>query len=535
MRASILFFFSISVACTGAALLDGCVGDDSSTVKDAANDTTTTDAPSSGDAATDGGADTGPNPCADASGTFTSASAYIAPGGIAHAVIEIADGRVIVGEYRTAATFGGDAAISSTNGNTADFFAARLKTDGTLVWQVGYGGIGTDWLNAVTVDANGDVYVAGYSDEYLAGGIFQNKFDFATTYTPTAYGVVAKLDGKTGAVVWSQGFKNGTFSFGCTSIDFDSGHLVASCGMGTTQSYVANDGGTGSITANQSTASSIYGLDPATGQIVWARSLTTFEADAGATTSVDTVDVTPTNVVVAGTFSGATLVDNPSKAISIPHVGTQTNGSQNNGFVVELAIANGAPAWGKGFGDATGAGNMVATSAAGSSASGIVVGGAFTGNVDFGGGPHASVGSTDGFIVYLTNKAGAPAWEKYFSGTNQDGVGHVAKEPCGGSVFGLTTLSTIAPIDGITIPAPQSGGQAALVGKLDSTGKLVWVNGVTPGGSPDNNGINQYGIAVGADGHVAACGDFRGTVDLGSGTPSTTPGSGFPYLVLYAR
>src|SRR6185437_3224191 len=158
--------------------------------------------------------------------------------------------------------------------------------------------------------------------------------------------------------------------------------------------------------------------------------------------------------------------------------------------------------------------------ASGSSATGgIVVGGSFTGNVDFGTGPHASVGSQDGFVVMLKNKAGNPAWEKYFDGSQVDDIGPVRTEPCGGSVFLLDTGSTLSAMDGVTFPAPQSGGNAALVGKLDAAGKLLWVNGVTPGGSPDNNGIDPYDLAVGADDHSVTVGDFRGTIDLGTGTP----------------
>jgi hypothetical protein len=88
---------------------------------------------------------------------------------------------------------------------------------------------------------------------------------------------------------------------------------------------------------------------------------------------------------------------------------------------------------------------------------------AAAGNIDFGTGPHAAVGSTDGFVVDLKNQAGAPAWEKYFSGTG----------------FALSTDSTLSPIDGVTIPAPQSTAAAALIGKIDSSGKLLWVNGVS--------------------------------------------------------
>lgn len=540
MRASIWLFSASILSAAAAGLLGACVGDDNITPPDASSDATTDVTlgdGSPGDASTDGSADGGVDPCADASGAFLDASAFLSPGGVAHAVVEIPDGHILVGEYRSVASYGGDAAVTSTNGNTADMIAVRLKNDGSVVWQKGYGGNGSDWASSVTVDTNGDVYLSGYSDQYLGGGLFQGSFNFATTYHPGAFGVVAKLDGNTGAVVWSQGFADGQYTYGCRSIDFDSGNLVVTCGMGLTQSYVGIDGGTGTATASQATAGAIYELDPATGKVVWARALNTSATDGGAQTYVNSVDVTGNNIVVAGTFGGPTLYDTPSHAIDIPHIGSQLNGHQNDGFVVELAASNGAPAWGKGFGDNSGAGNVINTVAAGSSATAVFVGGDFQGgNIDFGSGPHASVGSDDAFVVSLKNKAGAPAWEKYFSGTASDDIASIRTEPCGGTVFGLVTNSTLAPMDGVTIPAPQSTAAAVLVGKIDSSGKLVWANGVTPGGQNDVNGVVQYNVGVGLDGHTATVGGFYGTVNLGSGVPSMSFGNGEnPYLILYAH
>jgi len=537
MRASILLL-SLSLVGGAFAMLGACVGDDNTNPPDAAGDATTNDGAPGGDGAADGGADgsadAGPSFCQDASGAFIDATSFISPSGVAHAAVAVADGHVIAGEYRTVASYGGDAAVTSPNGNTQEFFVAHVKSDGSVLWQVGYGGNGSDWINSVAVDDAGDVYVAGYSSEYATLGLAQSKFNFSAVYTTQDAGIIAKLDGKTGAVVWSQAFTNGRFTYGCSRIDFDSGHLVASCGMGATQAYVGLDGGAGLVTANQAAAASIYELDPATGKVVWARGLTTYETDAGTPTYVDSVDVTPNNVVVSGTFAGSQLVDTPSHAIDLAHVGNVTNGNQSNGFVVELAAANGAPAWVKGFGDATGTGTVGSTFASGSSATGgIVVGGSFTGNVDFGTGPHASVGSQDGFVVMLKNKAGNPAWEKYFDGSQVDDIGPVRTEPCGGSVFLLDTGSTLSAMDGVTFPAPQSGGNAALVGKLDAAGKLLWVNGVTPGGSPDNNGIDPYDLAVGADDHSVTVGDFRGTIDLGTGTPVSPVGGSGPYMITY--
>jgi hypothetical protein len=99
----------------------------------------------------------------------------------------------------------------------------------------------------------------------------------------------------------------------------------------------------------------------------------------------------------------------------------------------------------------------------------------------------------------------------------------------------MLTHSNLAATDGVTIPAPQANGVALIVLKMEpKDGKLLWASGITPGGNVDLNGINAYDLAVDAKGASLVIGDFRGAVDLGSGTPSVASGGSHPYIVGYA-
>ena len=55
----------------------------------------------------------------------------------------------------------------------------------------------------------------------------------------------------------------------------------------------------------------------------------------------------------------------------------------------------------------------------------------------------------------------------------------------------------------------------------------------TDAGAGAENGIDPYDLAVGADDHSVTVGDFRGTIDLGTGTPVSPVGGSGPYMITY--
>jgi len=89
---------------------------------------------------------------------------------------------------------------TSFNGET-DTFLAKLTSTGDHVWSTYMGGYFGDWPHDLAVDANGSVYVTGYteSDGWVSGG-----FDTSYDGGPGAFGdpFVAKLTGA-GDHVWS--------------------------------------------------------------------------------------------------------------------------------------------------------------------------------------------------------------------------------------------------------------------------------------------------------------------------------------------
>ena len=99
-----------------------------------------------------------------------------------------ANGNVYVAGYSTA-TWGSPVRAFSSGG---DAFAAKLDSSGALTWNTFLGGSGSDYGNSVAVDANGNVYVAGYS--YVTWGsparafsgfndAFAAKLDFSGVLT----------------------------------------------------------------------------------------------------------------------------------------------------------------------------------------------------------------------------------------------------------------------------------------------------------------------------------------------------------------
>lgn len=86
------------------------------------------------------------------------------------------DGVVLAGR-----TFG---ALAGENGGSADAFVAKYSTAGELVWARQLGGPDFDAAEAVSVDASGEVYVAGQAGGFLAGpGVVIGSAPFLAKYS----------------------------------------------------------------------------------------------------------------------------------------------------------------------------------------------------------------------------------------------------------------------------------------------------------------------------------------------------------------
>jgi hypothetical protein len=106
-----------------------------------------------------------------------------------------------------------------------DYFVTKLSgSNGSFIWGFQDGSTAYDYANGVTVDSNGDVYVAGYTESSLYASDqdhFSNNF------------FVAKLSGSLGGFIW--GFQDVTTAIGSV---YDVWVMVnGNIGVGGTTSY----------------------------------------------------------------------------------------------------------------------------------------------------------------------------------------------------------------------------------------------------------------------------------------------------------
>jgi hypothetical protein len=134
--------------------------------------------------------------------------------------------------------------------------------------------------------------------------------------------------------------------------------------------------------------------------------------------------------------------------------------------------------------------------------------GAFSGTVDFGGGPLTSVGASDIFVVKYSGLNGSHLWSKRFGGSSADAG-------TGITVDGQGNVSMIGYFSG----SSDFGG-----GLLTSAGSDVFIAKYSPAGlhlgSTNFGGFGtQIGNAIAVDrvrGNVFATGFFLGNIDFGS-------------------
>jgi hypothetical protein len=155
------------------------------------------------------------------------------------------------------------------------------------------------------------------------------------------------------------------------------------------------------------------------------------------------------------------------------------------------------------FGGATG--GAYAPYVALASDGGVVVGGDFSGSINFGGGSVQAQGANDLFLVKY-DASGAYAWSKTFGAVNATiHVTDMALDQTGSIVVTGSVGGTVA-IGGTTYShaAGQGGGMLA---KFDKDGTPTW--------GRDNVGFAK--MAVDSSGNIIGAIDFTGTIDFGKG------------------
>lgn len=218
------------------------------------------------------------------------------------------------------------------------------------------------------------------------------------------------------------------------------------------------------------------------------------------------------NVVVIGDFSGSIDLGG----------GTLMSAGGTDVFVAKFDPM-GAHLWSKRFGDAGAqSGRGIAVDATGR----VFATGSFAGTVDFGGGATMSAGGTDAFVVAL-DASGAFLWGRRFG----DAAAQVGVALAVTPTALLVTGDAAGSVDFGAGPLTSAGSTDVFVASLDAQ------SGTPLGGTLYGSAAAQNAgdIAVrfnGANAETVLVGTFAGTINLGSGTlTSSGAADGFVALI----
>lgn len=289
---------------------------------------------------------------------------------VQHVATDAQNNILVTGHFRGTINFGGGA-LSNASNFFEDIFVAKLTPAGAHVWSKRYGDINTEESQAIDADAQGNVLVVG---------AFQKTINFgggALVAEDDGYnGFVAKLDAS-GNQLWAKSLGDTATEQKTIGVTADAdgnvyivGHHQGSIDLGAPM--VAEAGKQNAYVAK---------LSPA-GAFLWAKSW--------ASTSAAAVDVAVDaggNVFVLGNFKGKASFG--GKEFDA--------GSTNNVFLVKLD-KEGDHVWSKDFGVPTDADEATSLRLDGGKP---VLFGAFTKQIDFGGGALTSGGGYDVFLAKL--------------------------------------------------------------------------------------------------------------------------------------
>jgi len=264
----------------------------------------------------------------------------------------------LAGSFAGTINLGGATLTSAGN---KDLFVAKLSgVDGTHLWSKRFGDSKAQESAALAVDSAGHLLIAGsFAGTVDLGGGPLNSAGGRDIF-------VAKLDGTSGAHLWSK-------SFGAAEDQLVSSIAVHGTGAFLTGSYygaLAFDGF--NLTSAGLTDLFCARVDDESGKPIWAKSFGDVDPQVGADVTTDDLG----NVLLAGSFSGSIDLGGGSLA---------TDGSTD--ALMGKLDGSGEHQWSKRFGDD---GTQSATAVAHDGQSDALLGGNFAGKLDLGGGPLVS-------------------------------------------------------------------------------------------------------------------------------------------------
>lgn len=420
-------------------------------------------------------------------------------------------GNVFVAGYTSAGLDG------NTLTGVQDLFVTKYNSSGAKQWTQQLGAASaTVTARGVTVDASGNVFVAGYTNRGLDGNTLAGTQDlFVTKYDST------------GAKIWTRELGTSSvsaFGYGVTTDSSGNifvtgltiGGLDGNTAAGTNDFFLTKYDSTGTKAWTKelgvaSKATTAYGVSTDSSGNIFVAGSTTGGLDGNTLTGatdffVTKYDSTGTKqwthqlgVASQSTYAQAVATDSSGNVF----VGGYTTGGLDGNTLagtmdhfVTKYDSTGAKVWTKQLGVASAPtiGRGVATDSSGN----IFIGGYTGGGLD--GNTVTAAGGYDFFLTKYSN-AGAKAWTKQLGGLGPATVsqgGGVATS-ANGSVY--VAGSTNGGMDGLT----QTGTSDFFLIKYDSTGAKIWTRELGVAGG--NTGAS--GVATNSSGDVFVTGTIQ--------------------------
>jgi hypothetical protein len=386
-------------------------------------------------------------------------------------------GYLVAGYFQGTIDLGGDP-LTSAGGY--DIFLAKLDSNGDHIWSKRFGDGHDDYVTGIAASGAGHIGLTGFFWGAINfGGPNLNSAGHRDIF-------LVELD-PDGNYIWGRRFGDGTHLHETAGCAFDGeGHLIMAGNFN-----AGIDLGSGSwYTSNDNYFVAKYAPN---GANQWARRFT-----GNGWQHMFAMDMDPSgNVCFTGRFK------------ETANIGGGHYGGSTLRVILARLDANGNHVWSRSFGlSHEGFGRAVCFDSQGN----VVLGGCYSGTIDFGGGALTAAGSYDAFVARF-DAGGGHEWSAIYGDASDQRFYSVDTD-----AFDNVVLSGIArgSIDFGGGLWASAGDWDIFFAAYDPDGAHLWSQMF---GSAAEDGINDLVVNGGND--LTAVGNFRGTIDFGGGTTTT--------------
>ncbi len=388
-----------------------------------------------------------------------------------------ANGNVFIAGVFNSSTLAFGSTTLINAGNTNQFIA-KYDANGNMLWAKSVGGTSVITALSVCVDASGNVFLTGdFTSPITFGSNTLSNPGSADVY-------IAKYD-TNGNVLWAKSAGGIGDDFGRSLSTDSSGNVFLT---GTYASSTITFGSTTLTNAanisNNSFITNIFLVKYDTnGNVLWAKSSIGTHEDQGSI-SVDGGG----NVILTGTYSSPMITLDTITLINV-----DSSGSNYEVFIAKYN-ATGNVLWAKSAGGtSSGESNSARTDAVGN----VFVAGTFGGsNITFGSTTLINAGSvgSDAFIAKY-DPSGNVLWAKSAGGTDTDRGSSVSADACGNVFFTGLFDSPNITFDSTTLTRTRGSSDPMFVVKFDGNGNVLCASSLSSGGNINFVSADPFGNA----------------------------------------